>query len=341
MICARTIFRCFRWLERMGDRVTGAAGPFFVGLAVILISLGTVCFFDVIQPTLRFPWLTTPPCILIVCNLFMHYYYVCTIPPGFIQDGPREAKGGILWAGEKPNSSEQRRGVRWSGEDGLGSGIKISKANLTMCKKCGQTRPERSHHCRICKRCVLKYDHHCPGVNQCVGLHNERHFVMFMAYLVISTFCYSVLGYQKMLGALGLTFMFDWPYLVPSLAYILIYMLSVVLCLAVGIMLSWHLLGVAAAETSVESQDHDVYRKIAKSRNDTFVNSYDLGKRKNLELFFNIGPTGYPWYTLILPLRIMPYTDGRSWARREGFERHRGVREGEELTDEDDDEHAP
>ena len=44
-----------------------------------------------------------------------------------------------------------------------------------------------------------------------------------------------------------------------------------------------------------------------------------------------------PWYTLIIPLRIMPYTDGRSWARREGFDHHRGVREGEELTDEDDD----
>lgn len=44
-----------------------------------------------------------------------------------------------------------------------------------------------------------------------------------------------------------------------------------------------------------------------------------------------------PLYTLILPLRIMPYTDGRSWARREGFDRHHGIRHGEELTDEDDD----
>lgn len=33
----------------------------------------------------------------------------------------------------------------------------------------------------------------------------------------------------------------------------------------------------------------------------------------------------------------MPYTDGRSWARRDGYERHRGVRQGEELTDEEDD----
>jgi palmitoyltransferase len=44
-----------------------------------------------------------------------------------------------------------------------------------------------------------------------------------------------------------------------------------------------------------------------------------------------------PLYTLILPFRINPYTDGRSWARREGYDRHHGVRLGEELTDEEDD----
>ena len=43
-----------------------------------------------------------------------------------------------------------------------------------------------------------------------------------------------------------------------------------------------------------------------------------------------------PLYTLFIPLRILPYTDGRSWARRAGLERHPGVLVGEELTDDDD-----
>jgi hypothetical protein len=60
--------------------------------------------------------------------------------------------------------------------------------------------------------------------------------------------------------------------------------------------------------------------------------------RKNFALFFNIGLNGYPLYTLFLPFRIVPYTDGHSWARRQGLERHLGVQEGEELTDEDDEE---
>jgi len=156
-----------------------------------------------------------------------------------------------------------------------------------------------------------------------------------MAYLVLSTFCLSILGYRQLLEALGVTF-HAWSYNVPEVIYIMTYILSVVICLAVGVMVSFHLWGIANGETSVEAQDHEVYRTRAKSRGETFINSYDLGKLKNLQLFFNIGESGYPLYTLIFPLRISPYTDGRAWARRDGYERHHGVRRGEELTDEED-----
>ncbi|KAF8217400.1 zf-DHHC-domain-containing protein [Mycena galopus ATCC 62051] len=338
-MCSRMVFKCFKTLEKLGDRITGAAGPFFVAFAVILIGLGTVCFFDVIMPNLMWPLLSGPICVLIALNLWMHYFYVITVPPGFADDPPTDlAQGGtekmsMFWAAKKqPRSEALTGGVRGSNE------LVITRAAVAKCGKCGQQKPERTHHCRICKRCVLKYDHHCPGVNQCVGLHNERHFVMFMAYLVIACFSVSVTGFPYVVHALGAggTYDLDWPYHVPQLAVIMIYILSVVMCLAVGIMCSFHLWNIAHGETTVEGQDHEVYRKMAKARNETFVNSYDLGKRRNLELFFNVGENGYPLYTLILPLRINPYTDGRSWARREGYESHRGVRQGEELTDEED-----
>ncbi|KAF5374532.1 hypothetical protein D9615_009074 [Tricholomella constricta] len=331
--CSRSVFRCFKALERAGDRLTGAAGPFFVGLAVILITVGTICFFDVIMPSLSYPVITLPACLLIALNMFMHYFYVCTVKPGFVDDPPPEPGRNILWArrSRPPKGRAMSGRVRWS------SVLNVTRAETTQCSKCGQTKPERTHHCRICNRCVLKYDHHCPWINQCVGLHNERHFVMFMAYLVVSTFCVSVLGYTQLLEALGITYT-RWPYHVPEIAYIITYLLSVVICLAVGIMLSYHLYSISWAETSVEGQDHEVYRRKAKSRGETFVNSYDLGKRRNLQLFFNVGEPGYPLYTLFLPFRISPYTDGRSWARREGYARHQGVRRGEELTDEEDDE---
>ncbi|TFK36733.1 DHHC palmitoyltransferase-domain-containing protein [Crucibulum laeve] len=349
MFCARRVFRCFKTLERWGDRITGAAGPYFVGLAVILISTGVVCFFDVIARDLSYPLISIPICILIATNLLAHYFYVCTVRPGFIDAPPAEAGKSILWAkGHADRGKGKGRirrltalggssGVEWSTE------LRITPASLTQCRRCGLQRPERTHHCKICNRCVLKYDHHCPvsllilWINQCVGLHNERHFVLFMVYLVLATFCFSILGYPHLMDSLGLYYK-PWVYNVPEIAFALTYVLAVVLCLAVGIMLLYHLYSISNGETAVEAQDHTEYRDRAKRRQEEFVNSYDLGRMKNLQLFFNIGENGYPLYTLFFPFRIMPYTDGRAWARREGYDKHHGVRAGEELTDEEEEE---
>ncbi|KAH9914952.1 DHHC palmitoyltransferase-domain-containing protein [Fomitopsis serialis] len=263
----------------------------------------------------------------------MHYCWVCIVPPGFVIDLPRERGSGWLWAKPKSRGGPSTAaGVRWSEE------VNITTASATRCKRCKVLRPERAHHCRICNKCILKYDHHCPGVNQCVGLYNERHFVLFLVYVSIATFCYAASGWRCVFAALGLSGDDPWPYYSPPVFVIATYVLSVVMCLAVTIMTSWHIWGIACGETSVESADHEQYRQTAKGRGETFVNSYDLGKRKNLELFFNVGPDGYPLYTLLFPFRIEPYTDGRSWARRPGYERHSGVREGEELTDPEDEE---
>ena len=58
----------------------------------------------------------------------------------------------------------------------------------------------------------------------------------------------------------------EWEYRVPALAYIVIYLLAAVLCLAVGIMLSFHVWSISCGETTVEGQDHEVYTKKANSR---------------------------------------------------------------------------
>ncbi|KAG5297717.1 palmitoyltransferase akr1 [Histoplasma ohiense] len=49
-----------------------------------------------------------------------------------------------------------------------------------FCVYCMIRKPLRSKHCRRCKRCVSKHDHHCPWIDNCVGANNLRHFILYI-----------------------------------------------------------------------------------------------------------------------------------------------------------------
>ena len=80
-------------------------------------------------------------------------YFACVLTePGKVPDGwtpPAEDEEAAIG---KSNSEKLRR----------------------FCRKCSAWKPERCHHCSVCGRCVLKMDHHCVWVANCVGAYNYK-----------------------------------------------------------------------------------------------------------------------------------------------------------------------
>jgi len=65
------------------------------------------------------------------------------------------------------------------------------------CTTCLIQRPARSKHCSLCKKCIARFDHHCPWINNCVGDFNLRWFLIFLfATGVLCSYCAYLCGYN-------------------------------------------------------------------------------------------------------------------------------------------------
>lgn len=63
-----------------------------------------------------------------------------------------------------------------------------------LCPKCKVIWTPWSRHCNICDKCVERFDHHCPWINNCIGTNNHGYFLFFIIFLYfyllsISIFC--------------------------------------------------------------------------------------------------------------------------------------------------------
>ena len=112
-------------------------------------------------------------------------------------------------------------------------------------------KPDRSHHCSVCNKCILKMDHHCPYVNNCIGHKNYKYFMN----MIISAAATSLLISFTMWEGVKVVWEsqeFDMEYQVLiGIAYFGNVVLSVVLTA----FLSFHLYLISNALTTIEFRE--------------------------------------------------------------------------------------
>ena len=72
-----------------------------------------------------------------------------------------------------------------------------------MCQRCLVFKPDRTHHCRQCNKCVLKMDHHCPWVANCIGFYNYKYFLNMLFYASITSLLIVVTTYEVFISVLA------------------------------------------------------------------------------------------------------------------------------------------
>jgi hypothetical protein len=108
---------------------------------------------------------------------------------------------------------------------------------IRMCARCLRTKPDRCHHCSQCNKCVLKMDHHCPWVANCIGFRNYKYFLNMLFYASLSAIIIVVTAYPVFLAVLA----HDGVEI--SIAYFVItaYILAIALGILLTGFLSFHL----------------------------------------------------------------------------------------------------
>ncbi|XP_038993161.1 probable protein S-acyltransferase 16 [Hibiscus syriacus] len=168
--------------------------------------------------------------------------------------------------------------------------IKRKGGDLRYCQKCSHFKPPRAHHCRICKSCILRMDHHCVWINNCVGHANYKAFFVSVVYAVIACFYSLVL----LVGSLNIDSRINEQ---QRDSFRTVYVVSGLFLLpfsvALSVLLGWHIYLILQNKTTIEYHEGVRTLCLAEKGGTVYQHPYDLGTYENL--LSVLGPNIFCW----------------------------------------------
>uniref|UniRef100_A0ACD5WID6 Uncharacterized protein n=1 Tax=Avena sativa TaxID=4498 RepID=A0ACD5WID6_AVESA len=158
--------------------------------------------------------------------------------------------------------------------------IKRKGGDLRYCQKCSHYKPPRAHHCRVCKRCILRMDHHCIWINNCVGHENYKIFLIFVLYVATASLYSMVLLIG---GAVHIGPTDEQPGSDSPRSSIII--CSVIVCpiaFSTAILLGWHAYLILHNKTTIEYHEGVRAMWLAEKAGNLYHHPYDLGFYHNI-----------------------------------------------------------
>jgi DHHC palmitoyltransferase len=123
----------------------------------------------------------------IILGSFGLALWLCTCPLSFLSwlraaftdpGRPPAPSSHVYGTMKKENEYEQ------NDDDEIDDENDLEKAAV-VCERCALVKPERARHCSISRRCVKRFDHYCPWINNCVGYENHAHFYRFTFWTML------------------------------------------------------------------------------------------------------------------------------------------------------------
>lgn len=237
----------------------------------------------------------------VITSLLLYCFARCILTsPGSIPDGKGwelGSEGGQDAPGEQVAGGGRLIETKHSGE-------------RRHCKWCLKYKPDRCHHCRTCNMCVLRMDHHCPWVYNCIGFRNHKYFFLLLIYAAADLVLVNVTMFETV-----------WWSTRTDVAVSMMFTLALGATFSAFLMaltttfLGFHVWLMAKAMTTVEFCE----KSLKKENYDSSV--YDQGLYSNLCTV--LGPQPLLW---LLPIS-QPRGDGLYW-KGSGSKRASSAREG-------------